>query len=87
LKNLSKLFELLETMSAPWFTMMDADLAIAMMKKDSKLNCQVVLTAGGHGLSFTKVVKSWDPKSDAAIDELTTAMKKLSLDDTQPTQQ
>ena len=39
---------------AAWFTQIDADLAIAMMGKDPKLSCKVVLTGGGHSLSFAK---------------------------------
>ena len=40
---------------AAWFTQIDADLAIAMMGKDPKLSCKVVLTGGGHSLSFAKL--------------------------------
>ena len=41
-------------MSTPaWLTTIDADLAIALMRQDPRLECKTVLIAGGHGLSFT----------------------------------
>jgi len=52
-------------MSTPaWLTTIDADLAIALMRQDKRLECSTLLIAGGHGLSF----RAADPKEDVKED-------------------